>query len=137
MLAKINTAVEVHMADLTIRDKKGCGVPRGGTLRDFEIQAWSRKGQEVGDFPHFYCDLCAQAFYCIGLKTNKSVINPFPNKPWVLRACSRSLLKTLWEKEKFLVPSNFSFAQSIFHHFNALSAIFIKFEVVVCKLSVW
>ena len=26
--------------------------------------------------------------------------SPFPNKPWFLRVCSTSLLKTLWEKEK-------------------------------------
>ena len=36
-------------------------------------------------------------------------INPFPNKPWILRVCSTSLLKTLQEKEKLLVTSNFSF----------------------------
>ena len=24
-------------------------------------------------------------------------INPFPNKPWFLRVCSTSLLKTMWE----------------------------------------
>ena len=35
--------------------------------------------------------------------------NPFPNKPWFLRVCSTGLLKTLWEKEKLLVKSNFSF----------------------------
>ena len=38
-----------------------------------------------------------------------NVINPFPNKPWFLRVCSTCLLKTLWEKEKLLVTSNFSF----------------------------
>ena len=37
--------------------------------------------------------------------------NPFPNKPWFLRVCSTSLLKTLREKEKLLVMSNFSFSQ--------------------------
>ena len=26
--------------------------------------------------------------------------NPFPNKPWFLRVCSTSLLKTQWEKEE-------------------------------------
>ena len=31
------------------------------------------------------------------------IINPFPNKPWFLCACSTHLLKTLWEKEKLLV----------------------------------
>ena len=34
--------------------------------------------------------------------------NHFPNKPWFLPVCSISLLKTVWEKEKLLVTSNFS-----------------------------
>ena len=42
------------------------------------------------------------------------LLNPFPNKPWFLRVCSTSLLKTLWEKEKLLVTSNFSFSHSVF-----------------------
>ena len=61
-------------------------------------------------------------------------IIPFPDKPWLLRVCSTSLLKTLSEKEKLLVTSNFSFSHSIFYLFEKLSAIFIKFEIVVCKL---
>ena len=40
-----------------------------------------------------------------------SCLNPFPNKPCFLRVCSASLLKTLWEKEKLLETSNFSFYQ--------------------------
>ena len=64
----------------------------------------------------------------------KLTINPFPNKPWFLRVCSTSLLKTLWEKEKLLVNSNFSFFHSIFYPFGKPSAIFIKIEIVVCKL---
>ena len=39
-------------------------------------------------------------------------INPFANNTWFLRVCSTSLLKTLWEKEKMLVTSNFSFSHS-------------------------
>ena len=35
--------------------------------------------------------------------------NPFPNKPWVLCVCSTSFMKILWEKEKLLIDSNFSF----------------------------
>ena len=49
--------------------------------------------------------------------------NPFPNKPWFLRVCSRSLLKTLWEKEKLLEASNFYFSHSVFYPFKELSAI--------------
>ena len=64
-------------------------------------------------------------------------INPFPNKPWFLRVCSTSLLKTLWEKEKLLVMSNFSFSHNVFYPYGEPSAIFIKFEIVICKLSVW
>ena len=61
-------------------------------------------------------------------------LNPFPNKPWFLRVCSTSLLKTLWEKEKLLITSNFSFSHSVFYPFGELPSIFIKFKIVVCKL---
>ena len=60
--------------------------------------------------------------------------NPFPNKPWFSHVCSTSLLKTLWEKEKLHIMSNFSFSHSVFYPFQELSAIFVKFEIVVCKL---
>ena len=64
--------------------------------------------------------------------------SPFPNKPWFLRVCFKSLLKTLWEKEKLLVASNFSFSHSVFNPFRKLPVIFIKFKIVVCKtLSIW
>ena len=70
--------------------------------------------------------------------TSKGVIvwervNPFPNKPWFLRVCCTSLLKTLWEKEKLLVTSNFSFSHSVFYSFGELSAIFVKFRILVCR----
>ena len=45
-------------------------------------------------------------------------INLLPNKPWFLRVCSTSLLKTLREKEKLLVTSNFSFSHSAFNPFG-------------------
>ena len=46
----------------------------------------------------------------------------------------KSLLKTLWEKEKLLVTSNFSFSHSVFYPFGKLSSIFINFKIVVCKV---
>ena len=67
-------------------------------------------------------------FFCTAL-----LLNPFPNKPWFSHVCSRSLLKTLWEKEKLLITSNFSFSHCVFYPFEGLSAIFIKLKVVVCK----
>ena len=65
---------------------------------------------------------------------NRMLFNLFPNKPWFLRVCSTSLLKTLREKEKLLVTSNFSFSHSVFYLFGELSAIFNELEIVVCKL---
>ena len=65
---------------------------------------------------------------------SKKTVIPFPNKPWFLRVCSRSLLKTEWKKEKLLVTSNFSFSYSVFYQFGELSAILIKFEIVLCKV---
>ena len=44
--------------------------------------------------------------------------------------CRTSLLKALWEKEKLLVTSDFSFTHGIFHHFGELSVIFIKSKLV-------
>ena len=66
------------------------------------------------------------------------VLNPFPNKPWFLRVCSKSLLKTLWEKEKLLKTSNFSFSHSVFFTFGELLAIFIKFKIwKSLKFVIW
>ena len=65
--------------------------------------------------------------------TFKSAFNPFPNKPWFLRVCCTNLLKTLWEKEKLLVTSNFSFSHSVFYLLGELAAIFIKSKIVICQ----
>ena len=70
--------------------------------------------------------------FCTECSRKKMLLNPFPNKPLFLRVCSTNLLKTMWEKEKFLV--NFSFSHSVFYPFGELSVIFIKFEIVVCQL---
>ena len=66
--------------------------------------------------------------------TQQNSINPFLNKPWFLRVCSTRLLKTLREEEKLLVTSNFSSSHSVFYLFAELSAIFNKYEILVCKL---
>ena len=60
--------------------------------------------------------------------------NPFPNKP-LFCVCSTSLLKTLWEKEKLLITSNFCFSHSIFYLFGELSDIYLNIKIVACKLS--
>ena len=70
----------------------------------------------------------------LNVKIMISGFNPFPNKPWFSHVCSTNLLKTMWEKEKLLLKSNFSFSHSVFYSFGELSAIFIKFEIVVCKV---
>ena len=61
-------------------------------------------------------------------------LNPFPNKPSFLCDYSTSLLKLLWEKETLLLSSNVSFSHSVFYLFEELAAIFIRFEIVICKL---
>ena len=68
------------------------------------------------------------------LCSGKENFNPFQNKPWFLRICSASLLKTLSEKKKLLKTSNFSFSYSVFYLSGKFSDIFINFENAVCKL---
>ena len=87
------------------------------------------KGENAGN-QHF---LFSSKMFSHGQRQKPS-FNPFPNRPWFLRVCSTSLLKTLLEKEKLLVTSNFSFSHSVFYRFAEISAIFIRFEIVVCKL---
>ena len=52
---------------------------------------------------------------------------PFPKEALVL--------KTLCEKEKLLVTSNFSFSHSVVYPLGQLAAIFINFTVVVYNLE--
>ena len=73
-------------------------------------------------------------YFGLIFSVKRSYVEPFPNKPWFLFVCRTSLLKTLWEKEKILVTSNFPLSHSVFYSFEELSAIFVKFEIVVCKL---
>ena len=72
---------------------------------------------------------------CCQPDNNLSTLNPLPNMPWFSRVCCTRLLKTLWEKEKLLVTSNFSFSHSVFYPFGELSAIFIKFDFVICTFK--
>ena len=58
------------------------------------------------------------------------VLNPFPNKPWLLRVYSTSFLKTLWEKIKLLVTSNLFFSNSL----STLLNNFLPFSSIL-KLS--
>ena len=48
----------------------------------------------------------------------KSNFNPFPNNDTFWCPWETSLLKTLWEKEKLLVTSNFSFSHSVFYPYG-------------------
>ena len=64
------------------------------------------------------------------------VLIPLPNRPLFLHVCCTYmyLLKTPWERKKLLVTSNFSFSHSVFYPFGELSAIFIRFEIVIWKI---
>ena len=42
------------------------------------------------------------------------IFNPFPNKPWFLRVCSTSLLKTLWGKEEIARNEQFLLFPTVF-----------------------
>ena len=83
----------------------------------------------MGNFTFFH-----NVFYAICIL---NFFSPFQNKPWLLRVCSTNPLKTLQEKGKLHVTSNFSFSHSVFYLFGDLTAIFVKLEIVFCKLSVW
>ena len=109
-----------------------------------EVRSWIYTCAIVGDTPlprpppphtHTHKVTVIIEFFIIILKAS---FNPFPNKPWFLRVCSTSPLKTLWEKEKLLITSNFSFSHSVFYPFRELSSIFCQIQNCRLQLfSVW
>ena len=70
----------------------------------------------------------------IAFKYKSNVLTLSQNKPWFLRVCRTSYLKTLQEKKKLLVTSNLSFSHSVFYQFGGLLAIFIEFQTAIFKL---
>ena len=53
----------------------------------------------------------------------RNICNPLLNEPWFLGVCCTNPLKTLWEKEKLLITSNFFFSHSVFYPFGEFSLI--------------
>ena len=91
-------------------------------------------------FPsQFYCFIYKVGFKkrCLHqmTKIKTSNLNLSQTNPCFLRVCRTSLLKTLWGMEKLLVTCNFSISHSVLYPFGECSIIFIKFKIVVCKLS--
>ena len=74
---------------------------------------------------------------------HRKSFNPFPKNPWFLRVWNSSLLKTLWEKEKMLVTSIFSFSHNVYYamidrnqELNCrLQMLSIKSSPKVCRLG--
>ena len=63
------------------------------------------------------------------------MFNPFLNKPRFLSVYSTSILRTLREKEKLLIMSNFVlFPQFLQLIHGWLSAILVKIKIVICQL---
>ena len=67
--------------------------------------------------------------------SKQSGCSPFPKQALVFKCLQyKCFLKTLWEKNKLLVMSNFSISNSVFYPVGELSGIFIKFKIAICKL---
>ena len=69
------------------------------------------------------------------IEVHLDVYCPFPSKAFFLCVCSTSDLKTLWEKEKLPITSNFSFFHTVFYPLGGPATIFIKFKIIVCIYS--
>ena len=68
----------------------------------------------------------------------QSQFNPFRNKPWFLRVCNRSLLKTQWEKGTIARNKQFLLFPQYFLSF--WRTLFYFHQILKCRLqalSVW
>ena len=59
---------------------------------------------------------------------------PLPKQALILTCLQNKCFETLWEKEKLLITSNFSFSHRFFYTFEKLPTIFIKSKIAICKL---
>ena len=59
--------------------------------------------------------------------------NPFPNKPWFLLVYNYKSFDNTVGKGEIARHEQFLIFRSVFYPFGELSAVFIKFEIVVCK----
>ena len=57
----------------------------------------------------------------------------FTTQSWLLTTLKKSLLETLWEKEKILVTSIFSFSHNVFYPSQNKFHCFIHIYYVICK----
>ena len=99
-------------------------------------QNWNCRRQTLSVWTSLKVVLCERFFFFFFgvVKSCQLFDNPFPHNDTFWCPWETSLLKTLWEKEKLLVTSNNSFSHGVFYPFGYFSAIFVKFEIVVCKL---
>ena len=83
-------------------------------------------------FTYFFQKLCPLGTLKLEILSESyeiQCLKRFSNKPCFLQVSRTCLLKTLWEKEKLLVTSNFSFSHRVFYPFGELSAIFTNFKL--------
>ena len=80
-------------------------LPKGNPKKKPEDPVWLKPGTSRLPVTHFTNEPCRTPTF--------RNFNPFQNKPLFLCVCSTTLLKTLEEKEKLLITSNFSFSYSI------------------------
>ena len=102
--------------------------PPGRSAAATSITVWKSKGH-VTNIVHQWTSNSLQDDKILVF----SNFNPFPNKPWFLRVYGISLLKTLWEKEKKLVTSIFSFSHGVFYSIKEINHHLSNTEFVVCK----
>ena len=67
------------------------------------------------------------------LSSGNGLINPLPYTADFKQTWERSFLKTLWEKEKMLVTSNFPFSNNVFYPSQKKFHFFSHIYFVVCK----
>ena len=89
---------------------------------------------------HLYRHAKSLTICNVSLITESIYFNSFPNNPWFSCVCSLSLLKTLCEKEKLLIMSNFSFSHRVFYNFLPFSSnlkyvVWKPFDSKLCRLG--
>ena len=103
-------------------------------LTEAETEKLLKDTKLVSDFKQNKLEKEAQKNWDLFYKRNTTKF--FKDRHWTRREFSDLINNKVSQAVVIVIFLNplFSFSHSVFHHFRELSAIFIKFKIVICKL---
>ena len=120
----IHCTCNLHRAIHGFQDLKHLGLGKGENISLGESHTILSAYTKYKHLGYYWAHLSIYSYLSYAFPHNDTFWHPWET----------SLLKTLWEKKKLIVMSNFSFSPHCFLPIWITFCHLVKFEIVVCKL---